>query len=70
MKNDRGKYQRKQNLFSKIDDFWKILIRLTIYGFYQTKIAPMLDMLLSKLKEILAVTDYKFPYVSFCVRIQ
>ena len=55
MKNDRGKYQRKQNLFSKIDDFWKILIRLTIYGFYQTKIAPTLDMLLSKFKEILAV---------------
>ena len=48
MKDGREKYQRKQNLFTKTNDFWKILIRDTIHAFYQNKIAPTLDMLLSK----------------------
>ena len=55
MKNERGKYRRKQNRFSKIDVSQKNVIRHTIYGFYQNKIA-------SKLKEISAGTDCKFPY--------
>ena len=40
VKSVRGKYQRKQNRFSKIDDFWKNLIRQAIYSFHQNKIAP------------------------------
>ena len=44
-----GEHQRKPNLFTKTDDFWKMLIRHTIYGFYQNKIASTLDMFLSKL---------------------
>ena len=53
---------KKANRFPKIDDFWKSLIRQTIYGFYQNKIVPTLGMLLSKFKEISARTDYEFPY--------
>ena len=44
-----GEHQRKPNLFTKIDAFWKMLIRHKIYGFYQNKIASTLDMFLSKL---------------------
>ena len=40
VKSGRGKYKRKQNCFCKIDDFWKNLIRQTIYTFQQNKIAP------------------------------
>ena len=40
MKIVRGKYPRRQNRFFKVDDFWKNLIRQTIYGFYQNKIVP------------------------------
>ena len=55
----RGKVQRgirEQNCkmhrrFEKMDEFWKDLIRQSIYEFYYTKIAPTLDMLLQKLKE-------------------
>ena len=42
--------------------FEKKIILKTIYGFYQNKIAPTLDILLSKLNEISAGTDYEFPY--------
>ena len=60
MKIVTGKYQRNQNRFSKIDDCWKKLIGQTIYGFYQNKIAPALDILLSKLEQISAGADYEF----------
>ena len=40
MKIVRGKYPRRQNRLFKVDDFWKNLIRQTIYGFYQNKIVP------------------------------
>ena len=58
VKNGRGQYQRKQNIFSKIDDFWKNLIWHTIYGFYQHKTAPA-KYAFSKLS---AGIDCKFPY--------
>ena len=40
MKSGRGKYNRKQNSFSKKDHFLKSLIRQTVYSFHQKKIAP------------------------------
>ena len=57
----RGKRQTKQK-FSKIDTFWKDLIRDTIYGFYLKKVPPTLDTLLAKLQEISLDTNYQFPY--------
>ena len=39
VKSGRGKYNRKQNCFSKKDDFSKNLIRQTVYSFHQKKIA-------------------------------
>ena len=40
VKNRRGNYQRKQNCFPKIDNFWKELMRQKIYSFYLNKIVP------------------------------
>ena len=48
--------------FNKVDDFWKKLIRETIYSFYKNKTAPTIDALHEKLKELSAGTNYEFPY--------
>ena len=40
VKSGGGKYNRKQNCFSKKDDFSKKLIRQTVYSFHQNKITP------------------------------
>ena len=58
--NGRGKNQKKIQ-FSKIDKFWKNLIRQAIYEFYRKMFAPTLDIFLCKLQEILVGTDYEFP---------
>ena len=39
VKSGRGKCNRKQNYFSKKDDFSKNLIQQTVYSFHQKKIA-------------------------------
>ena len=40
LRRPERKYNRKQNCFSKKDDFSKNLIRQTVYSFHQKKIAP------------------------------
>ena len=42
----RGQNRKMHRRFAKIKGFWKDLIRQSIYQFYYTKIAPMLDTLL------------------------
>ena len=61
-KSIRGQNRQVHGMFEEIDRFWKHLIRQSIYEFYYAKIAPTLDMLLQKLKERSAGTEYEFPY--------
>ena len=61
VKNRTGNYQRKQNCFPKIDNFWKNLIRQRIYSFTKIKFRQR-NVLLNKLKEISAGIDCKFTY--------
>ena len=50
-----------KTVFLRYIFFWKNVIWQTIYGFYQNKVAPTWYGL-SKLKDISAGTDCKFPY--------
>ena len=46
----------------KADDFWKKLIRKTIYNSYENKTAPTINVLYEKLKEISTGTHYELAY--------
>ena len=56
-----GNIKESKGCFPKIDDFWKNLIRQTFIVFIQIKV-PQQDMLFSKLEEISAGINCKFPY--------
>ena len=58
----RGQTPNRRIKFGRIDKFWKDLIRETVYGFYDKKIAPTMDMLLQSIKEKAAMTNRDFPY--------
>ena len=58
----RGCVDNGKEKFKKVDEFWKKLIRETIYSFYKKKTAPTIDALYEKLNEVSTGTNYEFPY--------
>ena len=48
--------------FQRVDSFTKDLIRRIIYGFYDKKVAPTLDMVFDEVMARTEGTEYPFPY--------
>ena len=48
-KSRRGENLKTHVKLSRVDNYWKSLIRQTIFGFYREKLAPTLDSLHVKL---------------------
>ena len=58
----RGYVHQGTDKFKKVDDFWKKLIRETIYNFYKNRTDPTIYALYKKLKEISIVTHDELRY--------
>ena len=61
-KLQRGGKENLPHPLSGVDNDWKCLIRLTIYGFYCETIMPTLASLYAKLIQISKGTNYEFRY--------
>ena len=61
-KSKRQGYLKTRVKLSRVDNYWKSLIRLMVYGFYREEPAPTLDRLFAKLIGISKVRNYSFCY--------
>ena len=60
--NRLGCLHQETDKFEKADDFWKKLIRESVYNFYENKFAQTIDALYKILKEISTGTHYEFSH--------